>query len=72
MLRRFAGEAAVAKTASLVVKLGALAFVLFLPVQYALDLQLLGALILNVVVVVIVTAILSTMLEEETSATARS
>jgi SSS family solute:Na+ symporter len=39
-----AGEAAVAKTASLVVKLGALAFVLFLPVQYALDLQLLGGL----------------------------
>src|SRR5580700_9711095 len=39
-----AGEAAVAKVASLVVKLGALAFTLFLPVQYALDLQLLGGL----------------------------
>src|ERR1700758_137545 len=39
-----AGEAAVAKIASLVVKLGALAFILFLPVQYALDLQLLGGL----------------------------
>src|SRR6202051_3445192 len=41
---RHAGEAAVAKIASLVVKLGALAFTLFLPVQYALDLQLLGGL----------------------------
>jgi solute:Na+ symporter, SSS family len=39
-----AGEAAVAKIASLVVKVGALAFILFLPVQYALDLQLLGGL----------------------------
>src|ERR1700686_4622167 len=39
-----AGEASVAKIASLVVKLGALAFTLFLPVQYALDLQLLGGL----------------------------
>jgi SSS family solute:Na+ symporter len=39
-----AGEAAVAKIVSLVVKLGALAFTLFLPVQYALDLQLLGGL----------------------------
>jgi len=39
-----AGEAAVAKVASLVVKLGALIFTLFLPVQYALDLQLLGGL----------------------------
>src|SRR6202140_4538233 len=39
-----AGEAAVAKIASLVVKLGALIFTLFLPVQYALDLQLLGGL----------------------------
>jgi len=39
-----AGETAVAKIASLVVKLGALAFTLFLPVQYALDLQLLGGL----------------------------
>jgi solute:Na+ symporter, SSS family len=38
------GEAAVAKIASLVVKVGALAFILFLPVQYALDLQLLGGL----------------------------
>src|ERR1700712_1717033 len=32
-----AGEAAVAKIASLVVKVGALAFILFLPTQYALD-----------------------------------
>jgi SSS family solute:Na+ symporter len=39
-----AGEAAVAKIASLVVKVGALAFTIFLPVQYALDLQLLGGL----------------------------
>jgi solute:Na+ symporter, SSS family len=39
-----AGETAVAKIASLVVKLGALAFTLFLPVQFALDLQLLGGL----------------------------
>src|SRR3979490_1633070 len=39
-----AGEAAVAKVASLVVKLGALAFTLLLPTQYALDLQLLGGL----------------------------
>jgi SSS family solute:Na+ symporter len=39
-----AGETAVAKIASLVVKLGALAFTLLLPVQYALDLQLLGGL----------------------------
>src|SRR5467141_2382684 len=39
-----AGEAAVAKIASLVVKLGALLFILFLPTQYALDLQLLGGL----------------------------
>jgi SSS family solute:Na+ symporter len=39
-----AGEATVAKIASLVVKLGALAFTLFLPTQYALDLQLLGGL----------------------------
>jgi SSS family solute:Na+ symporter len=39
-----AGEAAVAKIASLVVKVGALAFTLLLPVQYALDLQLLGGL----------------------------
>jgi SSS family solute:Na+ symporter len=39
-----AGEAAVAKITSLVVKVGALAFTLLLPVQYALDLQLLGGL----------------------------
>lgn len=39
-----AGEASVAKITSLVVKLGALAFILFLPTQYALDLQLLGGL----------------------------
>ena len=39
-----AGEATVAKVTSLVVKVGALAFILFLPVQFALDLQLLGGL----------------------------
>jgi solute:Na+ symporter, SSS family len=39
-----AGEALVAKITSLIVKVGALAFTLFLPVQYALDLQLLGGL----------------------------
>jgi solute:Na+ symporter, SSS family len=39
-----AGEAGVAKIASLVVKIGALAFTIFLPTQYALDLQLLGGL----------------------------
>jgi SSS family solute:Na+ symporter len=39
-----AGEASVAKITSLVNKVGALAFTLFLPVQYALDLQLLGGL----------------------------
>src|SRR6201985_2223244 len=39
-----AGEASVAKVASLVVKVGALAFITFLPTQYALDLQLLGGL----------------------------
>src|SRR5947209_1663099 len=39
-----AGEAAVAKIASLIVKIGALAFTIFLPTQYALDLQLLGGL----------------------------
>jgi solute:Na+ symporter, SSS family len=39
-----AGEASVAKISSLVVKLGALAFTIFLPTQYALDLQLLGGL----------------------------
>jgi SSS family solute:Na+ symporter len=37
-----AGEAKVAKIASLVVKVGALVFILFLPTQFALDLQLLG------------------------------
>ncbi len=39
-----AGEAGVAKITSLVVKVGALAFILFLPTQFALDLQLLGGL----------------------------
>jgi SSS family solute:Na+ symporter len=39
-----AGEASVAKIVSLIVKLGALAFTIFLPTQYALDLQLLGGL----------------------------
>jgi SSS family solute:Na+ symporter len=39
-----AGEARVAKLTSLVVKIGALLFILFAPVQYALDLQLLGSL----------------------------
>jgi SSS family solute:Na+ symporter len=38
------GEAQVAKIASLVVKVGALLFILFLPTQFALDLQLLGGL----------------------------
>jgi len=37
-----ADEARVAKLMSLVVKLGALAFILFVPQQYAIDLQLLG------------------------------
>jgi SSS family solute:Na+ symporter len=37
-----AGEAKVAKMTSLLVKVGALVFVLFLPTQFALDLQLLG------------------------------
>ena len=37
-----AGEAKVAKMVSLVVKVGALVFILFLPTQFALDLQLLG------------------------------
>jgi solute:Na+ symporter, SSS family len=37
-----AGEAKVAKIVSLVVKVGALIFILFLPTQFALDLQLLG------------------------------
>lgn len=36
------GEAQVAKAASLVVKVGALVIILFLPTQFALDLQLLG------------------------------
>jgi SSS family solute:Na+ symporter len=35
-------ETTVAKVASLVVKLGALLFILFLPIQYAIDFQLLG------------------------------
>ena len=39
-----AGEAQVAKLSSLIVKVGALLFILFAPVQYALDLQLLGGL----------------------------
>jgi SSS family solute:Na+ symporter len=39
-----AGEAGVAKIASLVVKLGALLVILYLPTQFALDLQLLGGL----------------------------
>jgi SSS family solute:Na+ symporter len=38
------GEAKVAKAVSLVVKVGALVFILFLPTQFALDLQLLGGL----------------------------
>lgn len=38
------GEAKVAKIVSLVVKLGALLFILFLPTQYAINLQLLGGL----------------------------
>ena len=39
-----AGEAQVSKITSLVVKIGALMAILFLPVQFALDLQLLGGL----------------------------
>lgn len=39
-----AGEAKVAKIVSLVVKVGALIFILYLPTQFALDLQLLGGL----------------------------
>jgi len=39
-----AGEQQVAKIVSLVVKVGALVFILFLPTQFALDLQLLGGL----------------------------
>ena len=35
-------ESLIAKIVSLIVKVGALAFVLFLPTQYAIDLQLLG------------------------------
>ena len=38
------GEAQVAKISSLVVKFGALMFIIFLPTQFALDLQLLGGL----------------------------
>lgn len=37
-----AGEAKVAKIVSLIVKLGALVFILFVPTKFALDLQLLG------------------------------
>ncbi|SAL26378.1 Na+/solute symporter [Caballeronia arvi] len=37
-----AAEASTAKVASLVVKFGALLFIVFLPTQYAIDLQLLG------------------------------
>ena len=37
-----AGEAAVAKVTSLLVKVGALLVILFMPTQFALDLQLLG------------------------------
>jgi SSS family solute:Na+ symporter len=37
-----AGESIVAKNASLIVKFGALVFIVFLPTQYAIDLQLLG------------------------------
>lgn len=37
-----AGETLIAKRVSLIVKVGALAFVLFLPLQYAIQLQLLG------------------------------
>jgi SSS family solute:Na+ symporter len=39
-----AGEAAVAKITSLIVKIGALFVILYLPTQFALDLQLLGGL----------------------------
>lgn len=39
-----AGEATVAKLASLVVKVGALLVIIYLPTQFALDLQLLGGL----------------------------
>jgi solute:Na+ symporter, SSS family len=37
-----AGESAIAKMVSLIVKIGALVFIVFLPTQYAIDLQLLG------------------------------
>jgi SSS family solute:Na+ symporter len=37
------GEAKVAKIVSLMVKVGALLFIIFLPTQYAIDLQLLGS-----------------------------
>jgi solute:Na+ symporter, SSS family len=36
------GETTVAKVASLIVKLGALIFIIFLPIEYAIDFQLLG------------------------------
>jgi solute:Na+ symporter, SSS family len=36
------GESIVAKNVSLIVKVGALVFIIFLPTQYAIDLQLLG------------------------------
>ncbi|MBV9392027.1 MAG: sodium:solute symporter, partial [Verrucomicrobia bacterium] len=36
------GEANVAKLTSLIIKLGALTFIIFLPTEYAIDLQLLG------------------------------
>jgi solute:Na+ symporter, SSS family len=39
-----AGEASVAKVASLVVKVGALLWILYLPTKFALDLQLIGGL----------------------------
>jgi solute:Na+ symporter, SSS family len=39
-----AGEASVAKVTSLVVKVGALLWIIFLPTQFALDLQLIGGL----------------------------
>jgi SSS family solute:Na+ symporter len=39
-----AQESGVAKITSLVVKLGALAFIIFIPLQYAINLQLLGGL----------------------------
>jgi solute:Na+ symporter, SSS family len=39
-------EATMAKIVSLVVKLGALLFIIFLPMQYAIDLQLLGGILM--------------------------